>query len=135
MANLFSKNSFISIVKGFHIVPENNIVSMDKLKEIEKTIFFQNQTKAGNYIITKDSLDKKPIKKSDKDKNPKQRSFEHISKLSPTEAISIIKGDGQGSQGLLDIEILKMLKENDNRTGVVKAAEDQIKILFSRDDK
>jgi len=134
MATVFSKNTFTSVIEGWKIHPENNVVPADDLKRLEKNKFFKAQKDLGNYDVKGTSSDDKPH--TNPANNDITRIVDEIRLMTVSEAKKSILGDGtENNHGLLDIYVLKKLISADPRTGVQTACQSQINVLFARDKK
>ena len=133
MSEVFSKNTFTSIIKGWSINPENNIIPIKVLEDLKTDNFFNTQLKLGRYIVAGTSTDKKDIGSS-KISNNNSKVVNEIQNMKPAEAKKAILGDGKENKGLLDIFVLKELQKKDMRLGIQSAIEKQIELLFDRDD-
>jgi len=133
MSEVFSRNTFTSIIKGWSINPENNIVPVKILEELKTDNFFNTQLKLGRYLIAGTSTDKKDIGSSKINSN-NSKIVNEIQNMKPTEAKKAILGDGKDNHGLLDIWVLKELQKKDMRSGIQSAIEKQIELLFKRED-
>ena len=51
MAVIFSKNTFSSIIEGWAIHPENNVIPGNILETLKKNNYFHTQMKMGKYTI------------------------------------------------------------------------------------
>lgn len=152
MARVFSYNPFISsyVVPNkdknkstWTIAAEGNIIPkdvidylMDESNNTPQPMFFREMVSRGKYVISETSTDSKEIDSS-KARNNVQRVALEIQNMSVKEARKMIVGDKNNSEdhGLLDITVLKALKEADSRTGIQNAVEKQIQILFERDEE
>ena len=134
MAVIFSKNTFSSIIEGWAIHPENNVVPGNILETLKKNNYFHTQMKMGKYTIQKTSTDSKNIDDSHLHDN-NSKIVNEILNMKPSEAKKIILGDGKDNNGLLDIFVLKDLQQKDMRSGIQKAIENRIELLYSRDEE
>lgn len=133
MAEIFSYNTYPSIIKGWTINPENNIIPASTLAELEKDNFFNTQLKLGRYKVSGTSTDKKDINMSSARDNNSKVALE-IQNMKPSEAKKVILGNGKDNHGLLDIWVLKKLQKEDMRSGIQSAVEKQIKMLYDRSE-
>lgn len=133
MAEVFSKNAYPSVIIGWTINPENNIIPAKVLSDLKKDNFFNTQIKLGKYLIKNTSVDSKNIDMSGAKDNSSKVALE-IQNMKPTEAKMVILGDGKENHGLLDIWVLKKLQKEDMRSGIQSAVDKQIKFLYNSDE-
>lgn len=150
MGKLINKNTFLSsiplplkkqsqfglpmydckIIKvGVNIFPD------DELEQILSNAFVKEQVKSGNFVVKETSV--KIVVQKDSKKSDVDKAVAEITEMTSREAKTTILGNSKksGSLGLMDIEILKKLKDLDQRRGVQEAVDKQIELLYSREEE
>lgn len=140
MSFLFSKNTFMSTVKGRLISAGQNIIPKQELDELLKDSFVAGQVSLGKYVIEEGAeisfVNDEGEDTSSKLSDAEKAAYE-ISTLSVKEAIIKIAGNPKVNEdiGILDITVLKKIAEVDKRKGIQTAVEEQIEMLHSRDEE
>lgn len=134
MAELFSKEVFISVVKGWQINPGANVIPVEKIELLKQDNFFSKKLRENRYQIRKTSSDTKKVDKSGIEGTDNQSlQIREIMNMSTSEAKKIIFGK-DNNEGILDLWLLKELQTKDQRTGIQSAVEKQLKTLYEREE-